>query len=195
AAAVGNLEPVIVVNKIDLVGDEGVAIAREMLEPYFILGYSVLFVSALERKNLDSVRGALTKKTTLFSGHSGVGKTALINAIDPRYKLKTRDISESSGRGKHTTSRACLLPLRFGGYVIDTPGIRGFGMWEVDRENLALYYPEMKNLAAGCRYGGCTHTHEPDCAVKDALESGALHPLRYENYVKIFETLEEPPHA
>lgn len=195
AAVVGSLDPVIVVNKIDLVGEEGIALAREILEPYVMLGYPLLFVSALERKNLDGLRGVLAGKTTIFAGHSGVGKSALVNAVDPRYKLKTGEISEASGKGKHTTSRTCLLPLRFGGYVIDTPGIRGFSIWEVEKRDLALYFPEMRSLAGKCRYSGCTHTHEPECAVKEALESGDIHPLRYENYLKILETLQEPPPA
>jgi len=195
AASVGNLDPTIVINKIDLATDEEIAAARELLAPYMILGYPITFVSALKRKNIDAIRGFLTNHTTIFAGHSGVGKSAMVNAIDPRYKLRTGEISETTGKGKHTTSRAMLLPLRFGGYVVDTPGIRGFSLWDVDRTDLALYYPEMKNISSECRYPGCTHTHEPDCAVKDAVDSGDIQMLRYENYLKIYESLEDTPPA
>jgi len=195
AASVGNLEPVIVINKIDLVDEEGLALAREILSPYYVIKYPMLFVSALARRNLDGLRGVLAGKTTIFSGHSGVGKSALVNALDPRYKLETREVSEASGKGKHMTSRAKLLPLRFGGYVVDTPGIRSFSLWEVEKQDLALYYPEMKNLASECRYGGCTHTHEPGCAVKDAVDDGRVSYLRYDNYLKILESIEETPPA
>ena len=148
-------------------------------------GYTCLEVSALKQMNIDVLIEHLKDKTTLFAGHSGAGKSALINAIDPLLNLRTGDVSEWSLKGKHTTTFAEMLSISQGGAIIDSPGIKEFGMVNFSKEELSHYYPEMKALLPECRFCNCTHEHEPACAVKEAVERGEISEVRYFNYLNI----------
>lgn len=178
---------IICFNKIDMYkySDDLREYHEEIISIYRKVGYTCLEVSALEKTNINLLSDHLKNKVTLFAGHSGVGKSALINAIDPSLELKTGEISEWSLKGKHTTTFAEMLPVSIGGYIIDSPGIKEFGMVNFQKEELSLFYPEMKKLLPECKFYNCTHEHEPGCAVKKAVEEGRISPFRYENYLNI----------
>lgn len=152
---------------------------------YESIGYECLEVSALKGTNVDKLKNLLADKVSLFLGHSGVGKSALIHAIDPNLNPKTGEISHKHLKGTHTTTFAEMYPLAFGGYLIDTPGIKEFGMVNFNREEVSLYYPEIRKFGTDCRYYNCTHEHEPGCAVKAAVENELINPERYQNYLNI----------
>ena len=152
---------------------------------YEKVGYRCLEISARENRNIDQVRELVKDKTTLFTGHSGVGKSALINAIDPELKLRVGDVSEWSMKGKHTTTFAEIFPFAQGGYIIDTPGIKEFGMVNFSKEEISHFFPEMRNVLHGCRFANCRHEHEPGCAVKQAVADGIIDEVRYQNYINI----------
>lgn len=178
----------IVLNKIDLYpGEEG----REAIEAfagiYRAVGYDVQEVSALTGEGIDQLRRAMAGKTNLFTGNSGVGKSTLINAIEPGLDLRTGSISGYHHKGKHTTTFSEIFPLRGGGLLIDTPGIKGFGLVDIEKEELPRYFPEMFRLAPECQYYNCTHTHEPKCAVMDAVAQGKIPESRYVSYLKMLE--------
>ena len=150
-------------------------------------GYPVLETSVLSGEGIDELREACRGRVNLFSGESGVGKSSLIKALDPSLDPKIGEISLAHLQGKHTTSLYQMYPLASGGYVIDSPGIRGFGLVDVQKEEIARYFPEMLKLSAHCRFTPCTHTHEPGCAVKDAVDEGLLAPERYNSYLGMLE--------
>jgi ribosome biogenesis GTPase len=175
----------IVFNKLDLYNTKMLGRLKELIGIYQEAGYKCIVVSALEKENLDVFKEALKDKITLLSGHSGVGKSALINAIQPHLNLKTREISDYHQKGLHTTTFAEMFPLTFGGFIIDTPGIKEFGLTDFDRREIAERFPEMRKLMYKCRFSNCTHVHEPGCAVKEAVEAGELSLSRYENYLSI----------
>ncbi len=177
---------ILVFNKIDVYDGEAKEYLSYMKDIYKQAGYACIETSALDGRGLEDLKGVLKDRTTLLSGHSGVGKSTLINAIEPGLDLKTSEVSLSNMKGRHTTTFAQMYPLSFGAYIIDTPGIRSFGMVDFKKEELALYYPEMKLRLSGCRYYNCTHIHEPQCAIKEAVEKGEISRERYENYVNIF---------
>jgi ribosome biogenesis GTPase len=177
---------VIFFNKSDLFSGELLSRINQIRSVYEGIGYPCHEISALQRKGLDTLIDCLRGKTSLLAGHSGVGKSALINAIEPGLDLKTGDISSNSLKGKHTTTFAEMHPLSFGGYIIDTPGIKEFGLVDFYREELTHYFPEMFALLSQCRYHNCTHTNEPGCAVITAVEQGKISDSRYENYLNIF---------
>ncbi|MHB8628263.1 MAG: ribosome small subunit-dependent GTPase A [Aggregatilineales bacterium] len=186
AAARNNLTPLIGVNKIDLADDR--AECETYMQPYIALGIPVLFVSAHTGEGIDGLRVALSGRSTVLAGLSGVGKSSLLVAVQPGLDLRTRDVNQHSGDGRHTTTQATLLP--FGdGYVVDTPGIREFALNGVTRADLARFYPDLAAHAGECRFRDCVHLDETDCAVRAAVESGALPALRYETYCKIADTL------
>ncbi len=186
AAERGGMKPAICLNKTDL--DAGGA-AVESVRVYERIGYPLFPVSAEARSGLVSLREFLQGRITVLAGHSGVGKSSILTAIQPNLHLRTGDLSEKTGKGRHTTTSASLLPLDFGGWVVDTPGIRAFGLAGVEPAGLAHHYPEMRPHIDRCRYRGCTHTHEPECAVKAALEKGLVSAVRYESYRKIVESI------
>ena len=148
-------------------------------------GYRVLEVSVREGRGVEEVRELLAGRTTLVSGNSGVGKSTLIQAIDPSLDIRTGEISESHHKGRHTTTFSTMYPLAGGGAVIDTPGIKGFGLIDIDEAELWHYFPEMMRVAPACRFYNCTHTHEPGCAVTEAVKAGEIAWPRYESYLKI----------
>ena len=182
------ISPLICVNKVDLVEDP--AELELTLRPYDDLGHRVIRSSAKVGQGLDELREVLRDSTTLVVGMSGAGKSSLLSAIQPGLRLRTAQVSESSGQGRHTTSQARLLKLDIGGYVADTPGIREFGLSGLTRAELPEYFPEIAALAPGCRFSNCSHTAEPDCAVRAAEESGELSATRAHSYEVILAELE-----
>lgn len=148
-------------------------------------GYCVLEVSAVEGTGLGAVKELLAGRTTLVAGNSGVGKSTLVQSIDPTLDIRTGEISDSHHKGRHTTTFSTMYPLADGGWIIDTPGIKGFGLIDIDDAELWHYFPEMMRYAPGCRFYNCTHTHEPGCAVVAAVEQGDIAYPRYESYLKI----------
>ena len=187
SAGIADIDAVICVNKIDLAGslDE----VRDTFEYYEQSGYPVYLTSAEKRIGIEELRGLLIGKQTVFSGHSGVGKTSLINLLHPDYDALVSDISESTGKGRHTTTRTCLIPFTFGGYLVDTPGIKTFALHRNDQNVLPHVFPGFARFAVGCRFNDCTHTHEKECGVRDAVERGDIPQSRYESYLRIMESL------
>ena len=172
----------ILLSKLDLQDAEAVAEFRAVYEG---AGYRVLEVSVREGRGVEEVRELLAGRTTLVSGNSGVGKSTLIQAIDPSLDIRTGEISESHHKGRHTTTFSTMYPLAGGGAVIDTPGFKGFGLIDIDEAELWQYFPEMMRVAPACRFYNCTHTHEPGCAVTEAVKAGEIAWPRYESYLKI----------
>ena len=172
----------ILLAKIDLQEPEAVAAFRAVYEG---AGYDVLEVAATEGRGVEEVRALLAGRTTLLSGNSGVGKSTLVRAIDPSLDVRTGKISDSHGKGRHTTTFSTMYPLAGGGALIDTPGIKGFGLIDIDDAELWHYFPEMLRTAPGCRFYNCTHTHEPGCAVVEAVRCGAIAAARYESYLNM----------
>lgn len=184
-AEAGNIEPVICVNKIDLLNESQRQAIYHETKVYSDLGYKVIYASALKGEGIDGIIEIMKNKLTALVGQSGTGKSTLLNAIQPNLQLKTSEVSEKTERGKHTTTNAQLFRLDFGGYVVDTPGIRELGLWDTWQEQLDLYFPEMRAYLGSCRFNDCSHISEPGCAIKDAVENGKISRSRYESYVKI----------
>lgn len=181
---------IIVFNKIDLYEEETKEYANYLKSIYEPLGYKCIDTSAITKEGIDNLKAQMQGKINLLSGHSGVGKSALVNALQPGLDLKTSEISLSNLKGKHTTTFAQMYHLDFGADIIDTPGIRSFGMVDFKKEEVALYFPEMKRLLSECRFYNCTHIHEPGCAIKQAVEDGEISSERYANYISIINTEE-----
>jgi ribosome biogenesis GTPase / thiamine phosphate phosphatase len=183
----------LIFNKIDIYTAEANARCSELMELYSSLGYPSYAVSALEGTGIEELRSILCDKVNLFSGHSGVGKSALINTLDPLLAIKTGEISSYHNKGMHTTTFAEMHPLSFGGYMIDTPGIKEFGLVHFESQEISERFPEFRALLPNCRYSNCTHVHEPGCAVKAALDQGYINPGRYHNYLGLLndENLDE----
>ena len=182
------LDPVVVINKIDLGVSQKVT---KLVDELRALDYPVVLTSAKQGTGVEELRALIAEKVTVLAGHSGVGKSSLLNALDPALDLKTGEVSRATRKGRHVTTRAELMPLAGGAYVVDTPGIRAFGLWDVDRADLDIFFREFEPLIERCRFYDCTHTHEPDCAVRAAAETGDISPKRYAAYVRILESLEE----
>lgn len=182
-----HIKTVIVFNKADLFSEEDQKQILQLIETYETVGYPCLKTSTVSGQGLESLKKLMKDKTSLFSGHSGVGKSALVNAIEPGLQLKTGAISRVHQKGKHTTTFAEMHPLHFGGYIIDTPGIKEFGMVDMEKETLSGYFPEMKKRLQLCKFNNCLHVNEPLCAVRDAVEIGEIAQSRYINYLAILE--------
>jgi len=176
----------LIFNKLDLFSDEGLEILEEQQHIYKSIGYPCYAVSALEKTHIDEIAEILKDKTTLFSGHSGAGKSSLINAIIPGASLKTGAVSDWSDKGQHTTTFAEMHELPFGGYLIDTPGIREFGIIDIEQQELGHFFPEFRERMNECKFYNCHHIHEPGCAVIDAVENGEIEISRYESYLSIY---------
>lgn len=181
-----DIPAVLVFNKLDLFSEDGLDILRAYMELYEQIGYPCYAVSAQEKTNLAEIRQLLQDKTTLVSGHSGVGKSTLINAIEPTVALKTGEISDWSDKGKHTTTFAEMIDLSFGGKLIDTPGIRELGIVDIEQGELAHFFPEMRARLNACRFHNCRHINEPGCVVIDAVQSGDIQSSRYDSYLSIY---------
>lgn len=178
------IETVICINKIDL--DLECRI-RETMNLYERIGYRVIFTSALMGDGIEEFQECLQGKISVLIGHSGVGKTSLLNVIQPGLGLRVREISESTGKGQHTTTHLELVELEIGGMVADTPGIREFGLWEIEKEEIAWLFREMRPFLGECRFARCAHISEPGCALKEAVASGAIEQRRYESYLRLRE--------
>jgi ribosome biogenesis GTPase len=185
----GEMEPVVCVNKMDIAPDPGAV--RDLMTPYVDMGYHVLFCSALKTSGLEELRELMKGKTSMLVGPSGAGKTSLIAALQPNLELKIGDVSRKTGKGRHTTSHFELHALDFGGYLGDSPGIREFGISGIPRGELDKYFRDFNPFLGRCRFATCTHSHEPACAVKDAVENGDISNYRYESYIRILDTLPE----
>jgi ribosome biogenesis GTPase len=176
----------LIFNKLDLFSDEGLEILDAYKSIYEDIGYPCFQVSALEGTNVDEVVTELKDKVSLLSGHSGVGKSSLLNAIIPDLELRTHQISEWSDKGMHTTTFAEMFELPEGGFIIDTPGIRELGIIDIEKQELSHFFPEMRSRMHDCRFNNCRHINEPGCAVLEALENGEIEPSRYDSYLSIY---------
>lgn len=177
----------IIFNKTDLYEQEEVSRMDYLAALYGKIGYECVRLSVTEGTNIDKIRDLMAGKTTLISGNSGVGKTSLLNALNPALNLKTEEISDYHKQGKHITTFPEMHPLPFGGFAIDTPGIRGFGLTDMDKNEIYHFFPEFFSTARECRFYNCLHLNEPECAVRKAVEEGRIDFLRYRSYVSIME--------
>jgi ribosome biogenesis GTPase len=186
------LDPLIVANKVDLLPPEE---ARALFAPYEEAGYAVLYAAAKQGVGVEALREALCGRrgrVSALTGPSGVGKSSLLNSVQPGLALRVASVSDAVQKGRHTTVTAQLIPLECGGYVADTPGLRELGLWGIDPEELAGCFPEFARCLGTCRYGNsCTHVHEPGCAVRTAVEAGEIHAGRYESYRRMMQGDEE----
>ncbi|MDE5419853.1 ribosome small subunit-dependent GTPase A [Labilibaculum sp. DW002] len=183
AAEAYNIPVNLVFNKVDRYRPNDMERLAELKGIYESIGYKCYEISAKEGTHLEIIREALKGKINLLSGHSGVGKSTLINHIQPGLELKTGEISESHSSGKHTTTFSEMFELDFGGYIIDTPGIRGFGTFNMEKEEMSHFFLEIFKISNSCQFNNCTHMHEPKCAVKEAVEIGKISMTRYESYL------------
>lgn len=187
-----HIPAILVVNKVDLHNSKHQDQLAEWKDIYEQAGYEVYPISALHPETIVSLMARLEGKTTLFSGHSGVGKSTLINALMPDLQLRTGEVSEWSGKGQHTTTFAEMFDLPDGkGKIIDTPGVKEFGLIDLEREELSHYFPEMRRLLNDCRFNNCLHLDEPGCAIKDAVEEGIIAEARYVSYMTILDSIEK----
>lgn len=177
----------IVFNKCDLYDDEQMEIAKGLIADFEKIGYHAFMVSAKTGFQCDELKEIMKDKVNLFSGHSGVGKSALINRLDSNLNVRVGDISEVHEKGKHTTTFSQMFPLAFGGYIIDSPGIKEFGLYDMEKATLAQRFPEMRSLMHECKFSNCTHMHEPHCAIKDAVEQNIIADWRYNDYCNMME--------
>jgi ribosome biogenesis GTPase len=182
------VEAVIVANKIDLTGKGK---AKALFNRYEKIGYPVFYTSATKKQGIRRLKKQLVGKTSLFAGPSGAGKTSILNAIQPGLGLEVREVSEATQKGKHTTVSRKLVPLSGGGYVADTPGLKALDLWDITPEEVDGYFREISGILQDCRFSDCTHTHEPGCAVINAVKSKKIHPERYRSYLRMREVEEE----
>ena len=185
------IKTILLFNKIDSYNEEELVTVKYLAHLYRSIGYECIGISAMTGKNLDKVKVLMENKVSVFSGHSGVGKSTLVNAIEPSLNLKTKEISDQHLQGQHTTTFAEMYDLSFDAQIIDTPGIKGFGMVEIDKEELSGFYPEFFKLKEHCKFHNCLHIEEPKCAVKEALENEEIAWSRYKSYLQILEGEEE----
>jgi len=173
---------VIIANKIDLVGLEN---AEALFEPYRPAGYQVIYTSTKQDLGIDVLKDQLQGRISLFTGPSGVGKSSLLNMIQPGFGLIVRQVSHATSKGRHTTVVRELFELMEGGFVADTPGLKALALWDVEPEEIDAYFPEISRCVKDCQFSDCTHVHEPGCAVLAAVQSGAIHPARYQSYFRM----------
>lgn len=181
-----NVPPIIVLNKIDLARNTPQQL-EEFLYTYSKTGYRIIRLSALSGEGMGELSETTEGRTTLLTGNSGVGKSTIIKALVPEAQIKTGDISHSHHKGMHTTTFACMYDTAGGGRIIDTPGIKGFGLMDIDNDELARYFPDFMRFAPSCGYYNCTHTHEPSCAVIEAVQRGEIPVSRYQSYLKMLD--------
>ncbi|WP_405395557.1 ribosome small subunit-dependent GTPase A [Maribacter sp. Asnod2-G09] len=182
---------VLLFNKVDTYSPEELDEIKFLAALYRNIGYTCLGISAATGKNVDKVKEMMVGKTSMFSGHSGVGKSTLINAIEPNLDIKTKQISQQHAQGQHTTTFAEMFDLSFNARIIDTPGIKGFGIVDMEKEEIGNYFPEFFKLKQHCKFNNCIHVDEPKCAVKDALETGDIAWSRYNSYLQMIKGEDE----
>ena len=193
AAAKGKLLPIIAINKFDLKDQEANwPEIEKKIKTYTSLNYKVVCSSIHDLNSLQSLKNLLVGHSTVIVGHSGVGKSSLLSKIDPNIQLKVGEINPKSQKGRHTTTSVMIFPLQDGGFVVDTPGIREFTLWKMETWELSQYFPEMASELLTCKYKKCTHTHEPYCAVKIALEEERIADFRYQSYCRILDSILHP---
>lgn len=175
----------ILINKIDLYSEDDMEYAKALQFMYGEIGYPVQLISAEDPATVDFLKAEILDQQVMISGHSGVGKSTLVNALDNSLHLRTGEISAAHQQGQHTTTFAEMHPLASGGYIVDTPGIRAFGIVEIEKDVISHYFPEMRELLNQCKYHNCRHMNEPNCAVKTAVEEGAIYESRYETYIQL----------
>lgn len=186
-----NITTVLLFNKLDMYSDEELDKLAVLDAMYTDIGYKCIAISATKKLGIDEVKALMKDKTTMFSGHSGVGKSTLINAIEPSLNLKTKEVSKQHRQGMHTTTFAEMFHLSFGGFIIDTPGIKGFGVVDFEPHQITDYFPEFFKLKSNCKFNNCLHINEPKCAIKEALENGEIAYSRYNSYLQMVEGDEE----
>lgn len=186
-----HVPPIIVFNKSDIYKTKDLDKYEEWKDMYEAIGYTVILTSVKENTGIDQLKNMLQNKTTLFSGHSGVGKSSLLNSLLPETNIRTQDVSGWSGKGMHTTTFAEMYDLPGGGSIIDTPGMREFGIVDMTKQELSHYFPEMRDRLQGCQFNNCLHINEPECAIKEAVREGLIHEDRFVSYYGILESIEE----
>lgn len=191
ASEMYHVPALVVFNKADLYKSKELERYEALKAMYEAIGYKVFLVSAAKKEGVEEVLELLKNKTTLISGHSGVGKSSLLNVIFPDMNLRTQDVSGWSGKGQHTTTFAEMYDLPFGGRIIDTPGMREFGLVDISKQELSHYFPELRDRLNDCQFNNCLHVNEPGCAIKEAVMNGAVHEDRYVSYVNILDSIEE----
>lgn len=191
ASEMYHVPALIVFNKADLYKSKELERYVALKDMYEAIGYKVFLISAAKKEGVEAVLELLKNKTTLISGHSGVGKSSLLNVIFPDINLRTQDVSGWSGKGQHTTTFAEMYDLPFGGRLIDTPGMREFGLVDISKQELSHYFPELRDRLNDCQFNNCLHVNEPGCAIKEAVMNGAVHEDRYVSYVNILDSIEE----
>ena len=192
SAAAFGIETVLLFNKMDQYTEEELEIVNELQELYTAIGYQSVFCSTKSGQGMSELRNLMQDNTSIFSGHSGVGKSTLINTVAPELRLKIGEISEQHGQGQHTTTFAEMFDLSFGGRIIDSPGIRGFGIADIDKEEIARYFKEFFKASENCKFNNCQHLSEPGCAVKSELEEGTIAESRYQSYLSMVLEEEGP---
>ena len=185
----GRAQPAICLNKVDLLDEAERAAVIQLLAPYRDLGVPLIACSTKSGEGIDALRELVQGKISTLVGHSGVGKSSLLNALDERLQLGVRDVHARRGTGQHKTTASTLYDLGGGTLIIDTPGIREFGLWDLDRDSLRDYFPEFEEASELCRFNDCTHVHEPDCEVKERVAVGELSRARYDTYLRLYEDL------
>lgn len=186
-----SIKAILLFNKIDTYDEETLLEVKYLAALYRKIGYECIGISAKTGKNIDKVKQLMVDKVSMFSGHSGVGKSTLINTIEPELDLKTKELSEQHQQGQHTTTFAEMFDLSFGAKIIDTPGIKGFGVVDMDDEEVGDFFPEFFELKQNCKFNNCLHIHEPKCAVKEALDNDEVAFSRYRSYIQILEGEDE----